>query len=75
MALPDDFAEDRLAFADGLPFEMTSSMRHDLDRGNALEVAWLSGAVVRFGHELGIATPLNHTVYAALKPFSSGNGG
>ena len=74
VAVPEDYAEDRLGFADGLPFDMTSSMRHDLDRGNGLEVAWLSGAVVRFGRELGIPTPLNHTVYAALKPFSGSTG-
>jgi 2-dehydropantoate 2-reductase len=75
VALAGDYAEDRMGFVDGLPFEMTSSMSHDLNRGNPLEVAWLSGAVVRFGRELDIATPLNHTVYAALKPFSNGSGG
>ncbi len=67
IALPPDFAEDRLAFADGLPGEMTSSMHHDLDRGNPLEVGWLSGAVVRLGDERGIPVPVNHTVSAALK--------
>ena len=70
--LPADYADDRLAFADGLPPDMTSSMRHDLDRGSGLEVGWLSGAVVRFGDALGIPVPLNHTVYAALKPLAAG---
>jgi 2-dehydropantoate 2-reductase len=46
---------------------MTSSMHHDLEAGNRLEVAWLSGAVARFGHELGVATPVNQSVWAALK--------
>lgn len=68
VALPEDYADDRMAFADGLPYDMTSSMRHDLDRGNRLEVGWLSGAVARFGRELGVPVPVNHTVYAALKP-------
>lgn len=67
VALPDDYAEDRLAFADGLPADMTSSMHHDLERGSRLEVGWLSGAVARFGARLGIATPANQTIYAALK--------
>ncbi len=67
VALPPDYAYDRLEFADGLPYDMTSSMHHDLDRGNPLEVGWLSGAVVRFGDELGIPVPANRTVYAALK--------
>ena len=66
--LPEDYADDRLAFADGLPADMTSSMHHDLKAGNRLEVAWLSGAVARFGDELGVATPINHTVSAALRP-------
>lgn len=71
VALPDDFADDRLAFIDGLPVDMTSSMHHDLERGNPLEIAWLSGAVVRFGGTLNIPTPVNHTVYAALKPHAA----
>jgi 2-dehydropantoate 2-reductase len=65
--LPADFADNRLAFADGLPVDMTSSMHHDLQNGNQLEVGWLSGAVARFGKALGVPTPVNHTVYAALK--------
>jgi 2-dehydropantoate 2-reductase len=65
--LPADFAENRLAFTDSLPVGMTSSMHHDLERGNQLEVAWLGGAVARLGAELGIATPVNHTIFAALK--------
>ncbi len=65
--LADDYAEDRLAFTAGLPVEMTSSMHHDLEAGNRLEVAWLSGAVARFGDELGVATPVNRSVWAALK--------
>lgn len=66
--LPDDFADTRLDFADGLPVDMTSSMHHDLEAGNPLELAWLSGAVVRFGRDLGIPTPVNQAVFAALKP-------
>jgi len=71
VALPEDYADDRLGFVDGLPFDMTSSMHHDFERGNPLEVAWLSGAVARFGRALGIPTPVNHTVYAALKPHAA----
>ena len=69
--LPDDYADDRLAFADGLPADMTSSMHHDLKAGNRLEVAWLSGAVARFGDEVGVATPINQTVFAALRPHAT----
>ena len=72
IALDKDFAESRLEFVEGLPADMTSSMHQDLQQGNPLEVAWLSGAVVRFGREAGIPTPVNQTVYAALKPIAAG---
>src|SRR5262249_39064160 len=49
VALPEDFAEQRMAFADTLPPDMTSSMYHDLERGRPLEVRWLSGGVVALG--------------------------
>jgi 2-dehydropantoate 2-reductase len=60
--LPEDYAEQRLKFADGLPADMTSSMAHDLERGNPLEVNWLSGGVVKLGRERGVATPANGAV-------------
>jgi 2-dehydropantoate 2-reductase len=62
VALPEDYAEARLLFADGLPADMTSSMAHDLERGNPLEVDWLSGGVVKLGKEKGIPTPANSAV-------------
>lgn len=62
VALPDDYAEGRLAFADGLPAGMTSSMHHDLERGNRLEVEWLSGGVVQMGRAAGVPTPANAAV-------------
>ena len=70
--LPEDFAEDRLEFADGLPADMTSSMHHDLEAGNPLELAWLSGAVTRLGLEAGIATPANRKVCDALERCAAG---
>lgn len=69
------FAEERLRFIDGLPYDMAASMYHDLMRQNRLELDWLSGAVVRFGAGLGVATPVNRVIYAALKPFAAGGGG
>jgi 2-dehydropantoate 2-reductase len=62
VALDVDFAEKRLAFADSLPADMTSSMHHDLERGNRLEVDWLSGGVVKLGAEAGVPTPANRAV-------------
>ena len=72
VALPNGFARGRLEFADRLPAEMTSSMHTDLEQGNRLELDWLSGAVVRYGRESGVPTPVNRTVYEALRPFAAG---
>jgi 2-dehydropantoate 2-reductase len=62
VALSADYAENRLAFCDGLPAEMTSSMHNDLDRGNRLELPWLSGGVVELGKIVGVPTPVNRVV-------------
>lgn len=72
VALPEDFADNRLAFADTLPADMTSSMHHDLERGNRLEVDWLSGGVVDLGAKVGIATPANRAVQALLAVHAQG---
>lgn len=72
VALPEDYAEQRLAFAATLPYDMTSSMAHDLDRGNRLEVEWLSGGVTQLGAEAGVATPANEAVCAILAPHAQG---
>ena len=56
----------------GLPPPMMASMGQDLLRGNRLELPWLSGKVVALGRELGVPTPVNATVLAALKPYTEG---
>ena len=72
VALPEDYAENRLAFADRLPADMTSSMHHDLERGNPLEVNWLSGGVVQLGAAKGIPTPANRAVCDILALHAGG---
>src|SRR4051812_617326 len=72
VALPEDYAEQRLAFAGTLPYDMTSSMAIDLERGNRLEVEWLSGGVVKLGMEAGVDTPANAAVWAMLAPHADG---
>lgn len=67
VALADDYALDRLAFAENLPPDMKASTLDDLERGKRLEVDWLSGEVSRLGRELAVPTPANDAVYAALK--------
>jgi 2-dehydropantoate 2-reductase len=65
--LPEDFVEDRMKFATAVPYGMKASMLHDLERGNRLELDWLSGKVVELGRELGVKTPANEAVYRVLK--------
>ena len=68
VALDDGFVDERMEFADkNVPATMKASMANDLDRGNRLELDWLAGEVCRLGKELKVPTPVNDTVYAALK--------
>ena len=70
--LDDDFAETRLAFCDGLPAAMTSSMHTDLEQGKRLEVEWLSGSVAELGEAVGVPTPLNRAVRDILELHAQG---
>jgi 2-dehydropantoate 2-reductase len=67
VALDPDFLESRMTFADTAPPGMKSSLLHDLERGNRIEIDWLAGKVVALGRELGVPTPANAAVYAMLK--------
>lgn len=72
VALPEDFAEDRLTYCDTLPAGMTASMHHDLMQGNRLELPWLSGGVTTYGRELGLPTPCNRAVEDILALYCDG---
>lgn len=49
------------------------SLLQDLDAGRPLELDAWSGGAVKIGQELGIATPVNFSIYAALKPYENGD--
>jgi 2-dehydropantoate 2-reductase len=70
--LEADLVDKLLVRLDGLPREMVASMLGDLERGNRLELPWLSGGVAAMGKEAGVATPANQFVYAALKLYVNG---
>ena len=72
VSLPDNQAEQSLAWADNLPATMVASMLGDLNRGNRLELPWLSGNVVKLGKELSVATPVHQFFYTALKLHADG---
>jgi 2-dehydropantoate 2-reductase len=70
--LPADYADQRLAFVDTMAPDMTSSMHHDLNSGNPLEVRWLSGGVVELGAQVNVPTPANRAVWDILALHASG---
>ena len=72
--LAEDYAEVRLKLADEVAYDMTSSMHHDLERGNPLEVRWLSGGVVELGRQKGVPTPMNRAIYDILVLHAAGAG-
>jgi len=72
VALDADLVERLMQRLDGMPREMVASMLGDLERGNRLELPWLAGGVAQMGQALGIATPANQFVLAALKLYING---
>jgi 2-dehydropantoate 2-reductase len=75
VALPADARERILELTRHLPPAMKASMALDLDRGNRLEVPWLSGKVAELGRQLGVPTPTHSMMYAMLKPYVMGTAG
>jgi 2-dehydropantoate 2-reductase len=71
--IAEDFADGRLKFADEMAYDMTASMHHDLERGNRLEVRWLSGGVVQLGQEKSVPTPLNRAIADILALHAAGD--
>jgi 2-dehydropantoate 2-reductase len=64
--LPDvDLVAAGLKLAEALG-EATSSTAQDIVRGKPTEIGSLNGYVVKRGEELGIATPVNFTLYALV---------
>jgi 2-dehydropantoate 2-reductase len=70
--LPEDYAEQRLQFADSVAPAMSSSLHHDLEHGNPLEVQWLSGGVVQLGRQVDVSTPCNRAVWDILALHAGG---
>jgi 2-dehydropantoate 2-reductase len=75
VALPADALDKILDFTSHAPSAMKASMALDLDRGNRLEVPWLSGKVAELGRQFGIPTPTHSMMYAMLKPYVMGAAG
>jgi 2-dehydropantoate 2-reductase len=75
VALPQSAVADTLAFSDRLPPQTRPSMLLSLEQGQRLEVDILNGTAARLGRELGVPTPVNGFIYAALKLRAGGRAG
>ncbi|MBM3491640.1 MAG: 2-dehydropantoate 2-reductase [Alphaproteobacteria bacterium] len=72
IGLPDDSLQRSMRFFEGQPPGARASMLTDLERGNRLELEWLSGNIVRLGRELGVPTPVHEVACVALRPYAGG---
>ena len=74
--LPGDIeAETRATLKNVFAFGGKASLLTDLERGNRLEIEWLSGAIHRMGRETGVPTPLHTAIYRELLPLANGTPG
>ncbi len=70
--LDENVVPDTLAYIEANLAAMHASMHSDIMAGRPLELEALNGAVGRVGREVGVATPVNDLIYAALKPYANG---
>lgn len=68
VALDDHDVDQMMKVYAGFGPETTSSMQRDLAAGHPSELHNQSGAVVRFGRAVGVATPIHQVIYASQLP-------
>ncbi|MEZ5657587.1 MAG: ketopantoate reductase C-terminal domain-containing protein [Burkholderiaceae bacterium] len=68
VVLADDIVARTLAGFDKVDPGSTASMQRDIMAGRPSELDDQTGAVVRIGQELGVATPVNRFIYDCLLP-------
>ena len=61
-----------LKAAAGLPDDFKTSMLQSLEKGSITEIDFVNGAVVRWGAQLGVPTPVNQTLVACMKGIERG---
>lgn len=72
IGLLDGVVDQVIDLMSELPPSFRGSMYYDLVAGRRLELESLNGAAIRLGGEMGIPTPMNFAIYAALKPYVNG---
>ena len=69
--LSDDLVQDNLKYVDGLP-DFQTAMHADYEAGRETELDALTGAVIRLGKQIGVATPVHSLLYSVLLPHKDG---
>ena len=69
--LSENLVQESLAYVDGLP-DFQNAMQGDYENGRATELDALSGAVIRLGKQIGVATPVHSLLYSVLLPHKDG---
>jgi 2-dehydropantoate 2-reductase len=68
VGLPENAMPTVMNMYDSFPPDITSSMQRDITEGRPSELEAQIGAVVRFGKEAQVATPLHQFIYATVLP-------
>jgi 2-dehydropantoate 2-reductase len=68
ISLSDDVIGRMMDSVDSLPPSATTSLQRDIADGRPSELEAFSGAVVRYGNKVGVATPLHKFIYHSLLP-------
>jgi 2-dehydropantoate 2-reductase len=68
ISLPDEALQTTMTIYDGLVPQSTASLQRDVMEGRPSELEAQIGAVVRFGLESNVATPLHTFIYHSLLP-------
>jgi len=69
--LSEDLVQKNLAYIDSLP-DFQNSMHADYEAGRETELDALTGAVIRLGKQIGVATPVHTFLYSVLLPHKDG---
>ena len=72
VAISEELVNSTLATTQGREPFIIGSMGHDLIAGNPIEIGLLNARVVEMGKQLGIQTPANFAIEAALRPHEDG---
>jgi 2-dehydropantoate 2-reductase len=68
ISLSDGSVKEAMAFLDSLAPNGTSSLQRDIAEGKPSELEAWNGAVVRFGRESAVPTPVHEFIYRRLLP-------